>query len=57
VLVIDDVLATGGTANAVARMLLAGGAASVRFSFLLELPALNGRAALEGFEVASAVVV
>jgi len=55
ILVIDDVLATGGTAGAVARMLIAGGAASVRFSFLLELPALNGRAALEGFEVASVV--
>lgn len=55
VLVIDDVLATGGTAGAVARMLLAGGAASVRFSFLLELPALGGRAALEGYEVTSVV--
>jgi len=55
VLVIDDVLATGGTAGAVARMLMAGGAASVRFSFLLELPALGGRAALEGYEVTSVV--
>jgi len=56
ILVIDDVLATGGTASAVATMLAAGGAASVQFSFLLELPALGGRAALEGFEVTSAVV-
>jgi adenine phosphoribosyltransferase len=57
VLVIDDVLATGGTAGAVASMLMAGGAASVRFSFLLELEALQGRAALAGYEVASAVLV
>jgi adenine phosphoribosyltransferase len=56
ILVIDDVLATGGTAGTVARMLMEGGAASVRFSFLLELPELNGRAALEGFDVASVVV-
>ena len=56
ILVIDDVLATGGTASAVAQMLVAGGAASVRFSFLLELPALGGRAALEGYAVESAVL-
>ena len=57
VLVIDDVLATGGTAGAVARMLTAGGALSVRFSFLLELPELGGRSALEGYEVTSVVRV
>ena len=56
VLVIDDVLATGGTANAVATMLVAGGAASVRFSFLLELPALGGRGVLADFDVQSAVL-
>lgn len=57
VLVIDDVLATGGTARAVATMLLAGGAASVRFSFLLELPALGGREVLAGHDVLSVVSV
>jgi adenine phosphoribosyltransferase len=56
ILVIDDVLATGGTASAVAAMLVAGGAASVRVSFLLELPALGGRAALAGYEVSSVVL-
>jgi adenine phosphoribosyltransferase len=56
ILVIDDVLATGGTAGAVASMLIAGGAASVRFSFLLELDGLGGRAALADYEVASAVL-
>lgn len=57
VLVIDDVLATGGTARAVAEMLERGGAASVRFSFLIEIGDLPGRAALEGYEVTSVVVV
>jgi len=57
VLVIDDVLATGGTANAVAEMLLRAGAASIEFAFLLELDALEGRAALEGHTVTSVVRV
>jgi len=55
ILVIDDVLATGGTASAVAAMLVAGGAASVQFSFLLELPALGGREVLANFDVQSVV--
>lgn len=57
VLVIDDVLATGGTARAVAEMLERGGAASVRFSFLMEIGGLQGRDALEGYLVSSAVVI
>jgi adenine phosphoribosyltransferase len=57
VLVVDDVLATGGTARAVAQMLKEAGAASVFFSFLLELTALGGRRALEEYSVSSVVVV
>lgn len=57
VLVVDDVLATGGTARAVAEMLLTAGAASVRFSFLMEIESLPGRSVLGDFEVASVVVV
>lgn len=57
VIVIDDVLATGGTANAVGEMLTRGGATSVEFAFLLELDALNGRDALAGFPVKSVVRV
>lgn len=57
VLVIDDVLATGGTANAVAEMLFRAGAAHVEFAFLLELDALDGRAALDGYGVTSVVRV
>ncbi|GIG53281.1 adenine phosphoribosyltransferase [Demequina activiva] len=57
VLVIDDVLATGGTAAAVAEMLHRAGATSVEFSFLLELDALNGREALDGHTVTSVVRV
>ncbi|MFW2513645.1 adenine phosphoribosyltransferase [Demequina sp. SO4-13] len=57
VLVVDDVLATGGTARAVGDMLARAGAASVRYAFLLELAGLPGREALTGFEVTSVVEV
>lgn len=57
ILVVDDVLATGGTASAVASMLERAGAASVRFAFLLELSALPGREVLADYEVASVVQV
>jgi adenine phosphoribosyltransferase len=46
VLVVDDVLATGGTAEAAARLVAARGATLVGFSFLLELGFLAGRSRL-----------
>lgn len=39
----DDVLATGGTANAAAQLIKSTGAELVAFSFLMELNFLNGR--------------
>ena len=39
----DDVLATGGTANAAAQLIHSTGAKLVAFSFLMELNFLNGR--------------
>jgi adenine phosphoribosyltransferase len=42
VLVMDDVLATGGTADAVGRLVARQGAEIVAFSFLVELTFLHG---------------
>lgn len=51
VLVVDDVLATGGTAAATASLIERLGATVVGFSFLIELGFLHGRAALLGRRV------
>jgi len=51
VLVVDDLLATGGTAAAVREMIARLGGTIVSFAFLIELAALNGRAKLPGVDV------
>jgi adenine phosphoribosyltransferase len=48
VLIVDDVLATGGTAEATTRLVEAAGARVAGYSFLLAIAALNGRARLKG---------
>lgn len=51
VLVVDDLLATGGTAAATRRLLERLGASVAGFAFLIELQDLNGRDALPGVDV------
>ena len=53
VLVIDDLLATGGTLAATLRLLSRLGAEIAGVAVLIELAALNGRAALPGIEITS----
>ena len=48
VLVVDDVLATGGTARAAGELVRKHGATLAGFSFLIELAFLKGRARLDG---------
>jgi adenine phosphoribosyltransferase len=48
VLVVDDVLATGGTAEAAARLARKLGSEVVGWSFLLEIGFLDGRSRLTG---------
>ena len=57
VLIVDDVLATGGTAAASARLVSLGGGNLVGFSFILELAFLDGRGQLGKAHVAAAITV
>ena len=56
VLLIDDLLATGGTAAAAASLVQKLGAQILEISFLIELKFLNGRDRLKGHKVRSVVV-
>ena len=51
VLIVDDLLATGGTAAATLRLVAKLGADVVGVAFLIELLGLGGRAALPGADV------
>ena len=51
VVIVDDVLATGGTANAVARLIEKLGGKVVALSFVIELDFLKGREKLPGYDV------
>ena len=56
VLVIDDVLATGGTASAAAELTRRQGGIVAAFAFVVELDFLAGRSRLEGVEGARPAV-
>jgi len=56
VLLIDDLLATGGTAKAAATLLQRLDVTILELSFLIELSFLKGREVLKGFPVRSLVV-
>ncbi len=53
VLIVDDVLATGGTARAATRLVKRLGGELHGLAFLIELVALNGRSQIEGERVFS----
>ncbi len=56
VILVDDLLATGGTAQAAVSLLNRMGAQILEISFLIELSFLNGREKLKGLPVRSLVV-
>ena len=53
VVIVDDVLATGGTAAATLRLVSALGAHVVGLGFIIELSGLGGRALVDGHDVMS----
>ena len=55
VLVVDDVLATGGTAAATIRLVEALGGSVIGLGFLIELGFLGGRRRLGGYEMVSLI--
>jgi adenine phosphoribosyltransferase len=55
VLIVDDVIATGGTARAAGDLVDRLGAQVVAYAFLVELSFLNGREKLPGREVLSLI--
>ena len=52
-LVVDDLLATGGTAKATAKMIEELGGIVAGFAFIIELEGLPGRETLQGYDVYS----
>jgi len=55
VLIVDDVIATGGTAAATARLVESCGGEVAGFGFVVELTFLKGRDRLDGYPVTSLV--
>lgn len=55
VLIVDDLLATGGTINATAELVNRLGGKIVGFAFIIELDFLKGRDKLAGYDVLSLV--
>jgi adenine phosphoribosyltransferase len=53
VLIVDDLLATGGTAEATAKLVLSQGGEVAGLGFVIELSFLKGRDKLKGYDVMS----
>jgi adenine phosphoribosyltransferase len=55
VLIVDDLLATGGTAKAVTELVESLGGKIVGLLFVVELDFLNGRSKFDGYHVESLI--
>ena len=56
VVIIDDLIATGGTTEAIIKMVEELGGEVVRCVFLMELAGLKGRENLNGYDIDSAII-
>lgn len=55
VVIVDDLMATGGTLEAIIKLIEGLGGTVVKCVFLMELMGLNGRKKLEGYDVESII--
>ena len=55
VVIVDDLIATGGTIEAITELIEELGGEVVKIVFLMELEGLNGREKLQGYEVDSVI--
>ena len=55
VVIIDDLIATGGTIEAITKLIEQLGGKVVKIVFLMELEGLKGREKLKGYDVASVI--
>ncbi len=56
VVIIDDLIATGGTTEAIIKMVEELGGEVVKIVFLMELAGLKGREKLSGYDIDSAII-
>ena len=56
VVIVDDLIATGGSAEAAAKLVEKLGGQVVRMVFVMELAGLEGRKKLDGYDVESLIV-
>lgn len=56
VVIVDDLIATGGTLEAIIKLVERLGGEVVKISCLIELPELNGREKLKGYDIESSIV-
>lgn len=56
VVIIDDLMATGGTTEAMIKLIESLGGVVVKAVFLMELAGLNGREKLKGYDVDSVII-
>ena len=56
VVIVDDLMATGGSAEAAARLVEKLGGVVVKMVFVMELAGLQGRKRLQGYDVDSLII-
>ena len=56
VVIVDDLIATGGSAEAAAKLVEQLGGQVVKMIFVMELAGLEGRKKLQGYDVESLIV-